>query len=801
MSSMSEHPNTTLNGHPDQGLGLEPELMFDADTAKVAVEAETESKVGINLEAEPLSFDSASQTEPTAKTQTPKEGNWWQQRSLKTKTTLAAIALATMPLISVSFVADRIASRAVSTQIETAKQARVNALARRLGMFMRERYRDTQAIAQAPLFSDPALSTLATLKQKESLLTNNMKVNGKIFSSIALFDLNGNVITQSEGGTQARISELPAFREVLQTAKSVVVNPETVSGTIAAQFLVPVKDSTGKVTGVVRSIVPLTSLYSSVEDLATFGDEIHAIDSKGNFVFVSKDDMQLFGKPADVEFPGFSQRLAQNPEGSSFHNDATNNQRLIAYKTQDEIPGMPSQLNWVGITTLDGDIALKPIKDLELTIILGTLIAAAAIAGVSVLLAGRAIRPILTASEAVQKLGEGDLDTRVQVSGTDEMAALGSNINLMAGQIQSLLVGQQQAAQEQLAAQAEIATQQAKAAKEQQDAKEFLQNRALELLMQVGPLRQGDLTIRAEVTEDEIGTIADSYNATIASLRKLVAQVQAAAGQVASTADTSETSIQDLSEDTVLQTKAIQAALDQITNMGNSIRLVASNAQSAEKVMQVASQTVQQGDAAMDKTVAGILAIRETVAETAKKVKQLGESSQKISKVVNLISSFADQTNLLALNASIEAARAGEEGRGFAVVADEVRSLARQSANATAEIEALVAGIQSETNEVVMAMETGTQQVVTGTQLVEETRQSLNQITQASEQITELVRSIASAATQQSEASVVVSETMTDVAGIASNTSDRATQVLSAFQDLLTVAQDLQTTVGQFKLQ
>jgi methyl-accepting chemotaxis protein PixJ len=801
MSSMSEHPNTTLNNHPEQGLGLAPELKFDADTAEVAVEAETESKVGINLEAEPLSFDSVSQTEPTAKTQTPKEGNWWQRRSLKTKTTLAAIAIATIPLISVSFIADKIASSAVSTQIQNGKQARVNALARRLGLFMQERYHDTQAIAQAPLLSDPALATFSSLKQKELFLTNNMKVNGKIFSSIALFDLNGNVITQSEGGNQTGISELPAFREVLQTAKSVVVNPETVSGTIAAQFLVPVKDPAGKVTGVVRSLMPLTSLYSSVEDLATFGDEIHAIDSKGNFVFVSKDDMQLFGKPADVEFPGFRQRLAQNPEGSTFHDDAANNQRLIAYKTQGEIPGMPSQLNWVGIITLDGDIALKPIKELELTVILGTLIASAAIAGIAVLLAGRAIRPILTASEAVKKLGEGVLDSRVQVSGTDEMAALGSNINLMAGQIQNLLVEQEQAAKEQLAAQAEIATQQAKAAKEQQEAKEFLQNRALELLMQVGPLRQGDLTIRAEVTEDEIGTIADSYNATIVSLRKLVAQVQAAAGQVAITADTSETSIQDLSEDALQQTAAIQAAITRITDMGNSIRLVADNAQSAEKVMQVASQTVQKGDAAMDKTVAGILAIRETVAETAKKVKQLGESSQKISKVVNLISSFADQTNLLALNASIEAARAGEEGRGFAVVADEVRSLARQSANATAEIEALVAGIQSETNEVVQAMETGTQQVVTGTQLVEETRQSLNQITQASEQITELVRSIASAATQQSQASVVVSETMTDVAGIASNTSNRATQVLSAFQDLLTVAQDLQTTVGQFKLQ
>ncbi|NJM00441.1 MAG: hypothetical protein HC924_17395 [Synechococcaceae cyanobacterium SM2_3_2] len=216
--------------------------------------------------------------------------------------------------------------------------------------------------------------------------------------------------------------------------------------------------------------------------------------------------------------------------------------------------------------------------------------------------------------------------------------------------------------------------------------------------------------------------------------------------------------------------------------------------------MQKARQTVQEGDITMNRTVEGILTIRETVAETAKKVKQLGESSQRISKVVNLIGSFAAQTNLLALNASIEAARAGEEGRGFAVVADEVRSLARQSAKATAEIEQLVANIQTETNEVVAAMEAGTEQVVTGTQLVEETRQSLAQIAEASEQITQLVQSIAQATVAQSQSSSLVSSSMTDVASIADNTSNRASQVLTSFQELLQVAQDLQTTVGQFKL-
>jgi methyl-accepting chemotaxis protein len=165
----------------------------------------------------------------------------------------------------------------------------------------------------------------------------------------------------------------------------------------------------------------------------------------------------------------------------------------------------------------------------------------------------------------------------------------------------------------------------------------------------------------------------------------------------------------------------------------------------------------------MNRTVDGIAAIRETVAETSNKVKQLGESSQKISTIVNLISTFTNQTNLLALNAAVESARAGEEGRGFGFVAKEVRSLANQSAQATHEIEILVREIQSEINAVVAAMKAGTEQVDVGTKLVNEIRQSLNQITSTSTHIHSLVSTIASSTVAQSKASEAVTQTMYNV--------------------------------------
>ncbi len=331
-------------------------------------------------------------------------------------------------------------------------------------------------------------------------------------------------------------------------------------------------------------------------------------------------------------------------------------------------------------------------------------------------------------------------------------------------------------------------------------ARENLQRRALELLMEVDPVSQGDLTVRVKVQEDEIGTIGDSYNSTIESLRKLVAQVQTAAMQVSSTTSDKDVSIKELSTGALAQTNEINTALSKIQGITNSIQAVASNAKSAEAAVLKAAATVRAGDDAMNQTVAGFQEIRNTVAETAKKVKRLGESSQKISKVVNVISSFADQTNLLALNASIEAAHAGEEGRGFAVVADEVRSLARQSAEATAEIETLVAEIQAETNEVVSAMESGTEQVVAGTKLVDRTRNSLIEIADVSQELNQLVEEIAIATVEQSQDSEAVTQTMIQVAAISDKTAAEAGEVSASFKDLLFVAQELQNSVAKFKV-
>jgi methyl-accepting chemotaxis protein PixJ len=327
-----------------------------------------------------------------------------------------------------------------------------------------------------------------------------------------------------------------------------------------------------------------------------------------------------------------------------------------------------------------------------------------------------------------------------------------------------------------------------------------LESEALRVLKAIAPSFRGDLTVRAPLSETEIGTIADGYNTTIQSLRELVRQVQTAATSVSSTSSTNNILVDNLSQQAKQELAQLDLALTQVNLMATSSQEVADFAQKVEQVVQSANRTVQNGDALMENTVEEILEIRSTVSTTAKKIKRLGETFQKISKVVNLIENFATQTNLLALNASIEATRAGQYGKGFAVVADEVRSLAYQSANATTEIERLVDEIRIDTNDVTEAMEIGIAQVVQGTNLVNETRQSLSEIVVATSQISELVQSISQSAGTQNKQSQKLTEVMTDVALMANLTSKSATQISESCQQLLTTSQVLETSVSRFKV-
>jgi twitching motility protein PilJ len=193
-------------------------------------------------------------------------------------------------------------------------------------------------------------------------------------------------------------------------------------------------------------------------------------------------------------------------------------------------------------------------------------------------------------------------------------------------------------------------------------------------------------------------------------------------------------------------------------------------------------------------------AIRETIQETSKRIKRLGESSQEIGNIVELINDIAEQTNILALNASIQASMAGEAGRGFAVVADEVQRLAERAGSATKQIEVLVRTIQADTNEAVVSMERSTTDVVGGALLAENAGAALEEIEQVSNQIASLVQNISASSRQQASAAGNISRNMHVLREISTQTAENSAATSNSVGKLAELSTQLRKSVAGFRL-
>ena len=340
-----------------------------------------------------------------------------------------------------------------------------------------------------------------------------------------------------------------------------------------------------------------------------------------------------------------------------------------------------------------------------------------------------------------------------------------------------------------------------KLAEERKIEADSLTQQVVKLLGEIKGAAKGDLTVKAQVTNDILGALADSFNYLVTSLRKVVINIQDAAAQANQATTASIGNTNELAQQAHTQALQIESTLKQIERMLNSIKDVSDAAKRAEQVAQQAATTAEMGGQAVDRTVDGINELRQTIAETSKMMKRLGEGSQQIGKIVTSISQIASQTNLLALNATIEAARAGEQGQGFAVVAEEVRKLAERSASATEEISEIVKTIQDEISRVMRAMESGTQQVVEGTHIAAAAKTNLIAIIEVSREINALVQNITRAAQKQTISAEEIAGSVKQVSAISTNTAQKAEDVTNSLGGLAVVVNKLQSSVTNFRSQ
>jgi len=326
------------------------------------------------------------------------------------------------------------------------------------------------------------------------------------------------------------------------------------------------------------------------------------------------------------------------------------------------------------------------------------------------------------------------------------------------------------------------------------------QRAILRLLDEMANLADGDLTVHTTVTEEITGAIADSVNFAIDALRSLVTTINNTSTEVTTSTSNVQGTAMSLAEASSHQAREIASASAAITDMAESMENVTKEATESAEVARQSMEIAQKGAGVVRETIISMEDIRETIQETSKRIKRLGESSQEIGDIVGLITEIADQTNILALNAAIQASTAGDAGRGFAVVADEVQRLAERAGNATKQIETLVNTIQADTSEAITSMEVSTAGVVSGAKRAEDAGEALREIENVSTNLANLIEGISESAKKQSAIANDVSKTMNVIQEITLKTSEGTEETSSSLSSLNELANELQRSVSGFKL-
>ena len=735
--------------------------------------------------------------------------SWLERLNIQNKAAIILTGLTLVSTIGISIVAYTLADKTITKGANESELAASAKLTQTVAFFMRERYGDIQVMANLPLFSDPELRTSSNKQQKQKLLDSYVQAYG-LYNSIAAFDLNGNAIAQSTGIPLTNHKNRSYIKAALETNQPFLSQPifSKSTGILAIYLAAPIKDTvSGQTIGVMRARMPVKKL----QDLVFAGEfkQAYLLDAQGE-IFVAPDSAKYQKMFASNEQKiilssrfDFHDSLSREWNRRRDHREmkATGKQKIVkqpqsVFNGQQEVGYFTSfsdieaeflddfiDLGWSTVTTIDYKIAKATQKQLLQVFILGTITVGLIISMIARLIATRTTQPIIEAAESVKKIGQGDFATRIVVKGQDELASLGLNINKMAGQIEDLLHNQ------------ETET------KRQRKEKEQLQQGVMSLLLDVEGAQKGDLTVRAEMTDGAVGSIADAFNATMSKLRKLLQEVQTVSSEVGQLSMAGEDSVRQLSESALSQTQEINQALSSIDEINQSVETVANYAQEAAKIARHGSIQAKEGDLAMDATVNSIEKIRDTVSNTSKKVKQLAESSQEIAQIVEIISGISEKTNLLAFNASVEAARAGEHGEGFRIVAEEVRRLADRITGSTKDIQQLVNTIQQDTTSVLQGMETSTSEVVNGSELVRMTKINLRSLAETSTQIDEYLKYISTSTTDQTNTSQEVNQKISGIATLAKTNSTEAENVVQSLQTLVSEAENLQSSISQFKLE
>ncbi|HET7809096.1 MAG TPA: HAMP domain-containing methyl-accepting chemotaxis protein [Steroidobacteraceae bacterium] len=436
-------------------------------------------------------------------------------------------------------------------------------------------------------------------------------------------------------------------------------------------------------------------------------------------------------------------------------------------------------LKWAIIAEIQAAEAFAPVTTVREKVIIWSTGIAVALLVLGLLTAFSLLRsvtrPITKMQETVNAISEGDFAARTELGGDDEFGQLSRAFdNLLDDRVARL----------------------AEAERENED----LNNSVVQLLQAVAQLSNKDLTAKAPVSANVIGTVSDSINLLAHETGRVLSEVTSIAAQVKLSTERVKRQAESVNATAAAERSDVERASENLANANKVMTQVAELAAASNRAAEQATTSTVTALGAVNETVKGMEGIRESIAEAEKRIKRLGERSQEITGIVNLINTIAERTHVLALNASMQAAAAGDAGRGFAVVAEEVQRLAESSRQATQQIAQLVNNIQIETADTINTVNKTISQVVSGSELAAKSGQQMRETQQSTASLVELVKRITSSAQVQMK---IATELRNRVHQIGASTEKTAAEILlqsEATADLSKSADRLVESVRVFKL-